>query len=246
MATGVKLNADIRPGDHWFIIDGTWFRYWYRFVTSTRRMAPPGPIDNLWMVSVVNSDKEKKIYKVINVKDKVTRLREDADREDGDFRRLPPQVWSFFEEWYGGGPPISFVGPDDSGADEIRAKYIADMKIHTDTLKIGRGKKKKTPPVMPHIPHWTDLDQWTVHMDGVVVKPKTRGDKTADEEDGKLPDIEEDVEEEDEEDEDEDDEGGLDEDEGRIDFIGDPKLLSPADKQRLEQEILHHHVSSNK
>ena len=55
-------------------------------------------IDNLWMVSSRTNLP-------------IPKLREDRDNDEGDFRRITPQVWSLFEEWYGGGPAISVVGP---------------------------------------------------------------------------------------------------------------------------------------
>lgn len=40
---------------------------------------------------------------------------EETDDNRGDFRRVPPQIWHFFQLWYGGGPAISVVGPPIEG-----------------------------------------------------------------------------------------------------------------------------------
>lgn len=149
MATGVPLNYPVKEGDHWFIVDAVWFRQWFRFVSSTRRMVPPGPIDNLWMVgSKTNLPIEG--------------LREDYDKDDGDFRRVPPQVWALFEEWYGGGPAISFVGPPahdikrwvvhfdgivgnyyDNESDDESSENSEEAIVHMDALKATPDELQK-------------------------------------------------------------------------------------------------------
>ena len=55
------------------------FRHWVTFVSSSRRMAPPGPIDNLWMIQPKTDTPF--LFMV-----------EDTDDKRGDFRRVPPQV----------------------------------------------------------------------------------------------------------------------------------------------------------
>ena len=42
--TGVPLSADVEFGEEWFIVDASWFRHWKTFISSKRRMVPPGPI----------------------------------------------------------------------------------------------------------------------------------------------------------------------------------------------------------
>jgi hypothetical protein len=79
MSTGTPVNLPVQPGQQWFIIDATWFRHWITFVSSSRRMAPPGPIDNLWMINP-HTDSPYELMK------------EDVDGSPGDFRRIPPQV----------------------------------------------------------------------------------------------------------------------------------------------------------
>lgn len=79
MSTGTPVNLPVLPGQQWFIIDATWFRHWIAFVSSSRRMAPPGPIDNLWMINP-HTDMPYELMK------------EDTDESPGDFRRVPPQV----------------------------------------------------------------------------------------------------------------------------------------------------------
>lgn len=96
--TGRPLSSKVEFGEQWFVVDASWFRHWKRFISSTRRMVPPPPIDNLWMVSSSSSCL-------------IEGLIEDTDDAEGDFRVVTPQIWTLFEELYGGGPPISFVGP---------------------------------------------------------------------------------------------------------------------------------------
>ena len=97
-ATGTPVNKPMAPGEQWFIIDATWFKHWITFVASSRRRAPPGPIDNLWMINPLTEVPYEHMI-------------EDSDENSGDFRRVPPQIWELFELWYGGGPAISVLGP---------------------------------------------------------------------------------------------------------------------------------------
>jgi hypothetical protein len=53
-------------------------------------------------------------------------LREDRDNDEGDYRRVTPHVWSLFEEWYGGGPAISVVGPP--------SQLVARWVVHFDGI----------------------------------------------------------------------------------------------------------------
>eukprot|EP00602_Paraphysomonas_sp_CaronLab_P001195 CAMPEP_0185020012 /NCGR_PEP_ID=MMETSP1103-20130426/2600_1 /TAXON_ID=36769 /ORGANISM="Paraphysomonas bandaiensis, Strain Caron Lab Isolate" /LENGTH=713 /DNA_ID=CAMNT_0027550641 /DNA_START=303 /DNA_END=2444 /DNA_ORIENTATION=+ len=98
MSTGTPVNIPVSDGQEWFIVDATWFKHWIFFVSSKRRVVPPGPIDNLWMINPLTD----RPYE---------HMREDTDDSSGDFRRVPPQIWELFEVWYGGGPAISVVGP---------------------------------------------------------------------------------------------------------------------------------------
>lgn len=111
--------------EEWFVIDASWFRHWKAFIGSKRRMVPPGPIDNLWMVSSASSNL-------------IEGLVEDTDDKEGDYRIVTPavsilflvsdflrtcmQIWAIFEELYGGGPPISFIGPP--------AHDVSRWKVH--------------------------------------------------------------------------------------------------------------------
>jgi hypothetical protein len=78
--TGKPLNSPIVWGEEWFVIDASWFRHWKSFVSSNRRMVPPGPIDNLWMVSASTSCL-------------IDGLVEDTDDKDGDYRVITPEVF---------------------------------------------------------------------------------------------------------------------------------------------------------
>lgn len=66
-------------GEEWFVIDASWFRHWKTFIGSKRRMVPPGPIDNLWMVSSASSSL-------------IEGLVEDTDEKEGDYRIVTPAV----------------------------------------------------------------------------------------------------------------------------------------------------------
>jgi hypothetical protein len=55
------------------------FRHWVSFVTSSRRMSPPGPIDNTWMIDPVTDSP-------------YVHLVEESEDTRGDYRRVPPQV----------------------------------------------------------------------------------------------------------------------------------------------------------
>lgn len=79
MSTGVPLSAPILEGQQWFIVDASWFKLWLAFVSSSRRMSCPGPIDNLWLINPITDHP-------------YTLLTEDTDEVAGDFRRVTPQV----------------------------------------------------------------------------------------------------------------------------------------------------------
>jgi len=82
LATGVPLNSPVEHGQRWFLIDATWFRHWIHFLTSSRRMSVPGPVDNMWMLSPESG----RPY---------ADLREDTEDRPGDYRRITPQVGYF-------------------------------------------------------------------------------------------------------------------------------------------------------
>ena len=144
------MNHPVQPGDHWFVVDACWFRQWFRFVTSKRRMVPPGPIDNMWMLSSKTNSP-------------IDGLREDKDTDEGDYRRVTPQVWSFFEEWYGGGPAISFIGPPahqvkrwtvhfdgvvgmtyaENDSDSEASEDSDEVRVHMDPLKATPAELQK-------------------------------------------------------------------------------------------------------
>lgn len=50
VTSGKPIHSVILPGERWFIVDARWMDHWLEFCTSNRRMAPPGPIDNSWML----------------------------------------------------------------------------------------------------------------------------------------------------------------------------------------------------
>ncbi len=79
MSTGAPVNLPVKKGEMWFVIDATWFKHWICFVSSSRRMSPPGPIDNLWMINPLTDRPYEQII-------------EDTDLRQGDFRRVPPQA----------------------------------------------------------------------------------------------------------------------------------------------------------
>lgn len=54
VTAGKPINSAMLPGERWFIVDARWMDHWLEFCTSKRRMAPPGPVDNSWML---HSDK---------------------------------------------------------------------------------------------------------------------------------------------------------------------------------------------
>jgi hypothetical protein len=116
-ATGTPVNKRVEVGEQWFIIDATWFKHWITFVASSRRRAPPGPIDNLWMINPLTDSPYEHMV-------------EDSDDISGDFRRVPPQIWDLFETWYGGGPAISVVGPPTE--DTRRWKLHIDEAVEKD------------------------------------------------------------------------------------------------------------------
>ena len=113
-------------------------------------MVPPGPIDNLWMLSSKTNTP-------------IEGLREDKDTDEGDYRRVTPQVWSFFEEWYGGGPAISLVGPpahnvkrwtvhfdgivgarnEDDDSDSDDSEGSEEVMVHMDALKATPDELQK-------------------------------------------------------------------------------------------------------
>jgi hypothetical protein len=114
LSTGVALNnscADMT--ERWFIIDASWYRQWVQFVMSTRRMCPPGPINNYWMLSPRTNSP---FLQLIEDSFEIDLRRNDRSftnasvDKGGDFRRLTPQIWYLFEKWYGGGPAISVDG----------------------------------------------------------------------------------------------------------------------------------------
>lgn len=98
LKSGKPPSAPVVAGDIWFIVDATWFKHWFTFVTSTRRMSPPGPINNNWMINPRKNTPFRD-------------LREDTDNRPGDFRRVTPEIWAIFMEIYGGGPAIWVTGP---------------------------------------------------------------------------------------------------------------------------------------
>lgn len=79
MSTGTPVNIPVARGQQWFIIDAIWFKHWVSFVSSNRRLVPPGPIDNLWMINPMTDAPYEHMV-------------EDTDEISGDFRRVPPQV----------------------------------------------------------------------------------------------------------------------------------------------------------
>lgn len=50
VTAGKPINSAMLAGERWFIVDARWMDHWLEFCTSKRRMAPPGPIDNSWML----------------------------------------------------------------------------------------------------------------------------------------------------------------------------------------------------
>lgn len=145
-ATGTPVNRPIAEGEQWFIIDAAWFKHWISFVASSRRRAPPGPIDNLWMVNPLTEMPYEHMI-------------EDTDENGGDFRRLPPQIWELFELWYGGGPAISVVGPpsedtrrwtvhinevvDEEGSDTRSiVELMGNLDHPEDLIQVSDGDKK--------------------------------------------------------------------------------------------------------
>ena len=98
LQSGKPCSAPVVKGDVWYIIDATWFLHWLKFVTSSRRMAPPGVINNSWMINPQTNAPFRD-------------LREDTDQTKGDFRRVTPAIWEIFMQIYGGGPAIWVDGP---------------------------------------------------------------------------------------------------------------------------------------
>lgn len=50
VTAGKPITSAMEPGERWFIVDARWMDHWLEFCTSKRRMAPPGPVDNSWML----------------------------------------------------------------------------------------------------------------------------------------------------------------------------------------------------
>lgn len=50
VTAGKPITSAMQPGERWFVVDARWMDHWLEFCTSKRRMAPPGPIDNSWML----------------------------------------------------------------------------------------------------------------------------------------------------------------------------------------------------
>jgi len=50
VTAGKPITSAMQPGERWFIVDARWMDHWLEFCTSKRRMAPPGPVDNSWML----------------------------------------------------------------------------------------------------------------------------------------------------------------------------------------------------
>jgi len=111
LATGVPVNIPVLPDHTWFIIDSSWYRHWSIFVSSHRRMASPGPIDNLWMLNPRTSRP-------------FSQLTEETDTKKGDFRRVTPKIWFMFEEWYGGGPRIFTTGPPIEDSKRWKVEHL--------------------------------------------------------------------------------------------------------------------------
>ncbi|CAM9314157.1 unnamed protein product, partial [Phaeothamnion confervicola] len=101
IATGTPCNAPVLPGHRWYIICAKWFDGWLRFVASTRRMAPPGPVNNAWMLRPASDGCGCSGAAAAAL----------ASDQDGDYRRVTPAVWKLFMELYGGGPQIYVEGP---------------------------------------------------------------------------------------------------------------------------------------
>jgi hypothetical protein len=105
-------------------------------------------------------------------------LREDKDADDGDYRRVTPQVvidcslqcllvllltihqvWSLFEEWYGGGPAISFVGPPSVNVRRWTIHVDGIVGNHYDNEDSDSGDESE------------DSEEAMVHIDGANATP---------------------------------------------------------------------------
>ncbi|CAM9237132.1 unnamed protein product, partial [Discosporangium mesarthrocarpum] len=99
-SSGKPILTPIRAGERWFIIDSRWMDHWLEFCMSKRRMAPPGPVDNSWML---HTDKRRYTpYQGLTLA---------VGKSAGDYRRVGPEVWEHFMRIYGGGPAIYVDGP---------------------------------------------------------------------------------------------------------------------------------------
>ncbi|CAM9408302.1 unnamed protein product, partial [Choristocarpus tenellus] len=97
---GKPILSPVQPGERWFIIDAKWMDHWLEFCMSKRRMAPPGPVDNSWML---HTDKRYTPYQGLTLAM--------GSRSAGDYRRVGQEVWDHFMRIYGGGPAIFVDGP---------------------------------------------------------------------------------------------------------------------------------------
>lgn len=50
--TGTPVNLPVVDGEEWYVVDASWFRHWVTFVSSNRRMAPPGQISDITLATI--------------------------------------------------------------------------------------------------------------------------------------------------------------------------------------------------
>ncbi|CAM9942981.1 unnamed protein product, partial [Ectocarpus sp. 6 AP-2014] len=99
VTAGKPITSPMQPGERWFIVDARWMDHWLEFCTSKRRMSPPGPIDNSWML---HSEKRHIPYEGLTLA---------MGKQAGDYRRVGMECWDQLMRLYGGGPAIYVDGP---------------------------------------------------------------------------------------------------------------------------------------
>lgn len=99
VTSGKPINSAILAGERWFVVDARWMDHWLEFCTSKRRMAPPGPIDNSWML---HAHKRHLPYEGLTLA---------QGKQAGDYRRVGHECWDQLMRLYGGGPAVYVDGP---------------------------------------------------------------------------------------------------------------------------------------
>ncbi|CAM9656590.1 unnamed protein product, partial [Hapterophycus canaliculatus] len=99
VTAGKPITSAMQQGERWFIVDARWMDHWLEFCTSKRRMAPPGPVDNSWML---HAEKRHIPYEGLTLA---------LGKQAGDYRRVGPECWDQLMRLYGGGPAIYVDGP---------------------------------------------------------------------------------------------------------------------------------------